>query len=201
MKKYIKNFLIMINVLLVSFAGCLFMQTLLKTETFIPSFFILSVLVVSLVTDGYVFGVLSALISVLAVNFAFTFPFFEFNFTIHENAVSAAIMIVVTLVTSTLVTQVKKQRAIKEETEREKMRANLLRAISHDLRTPLTAIYGAGSTLSDNYDILSAKDKKELLSGIKDDSKWLIRMVENLLSITKMDASGIEITKIPIVLE
>ena len=167
MKKYSKNFLITLLILLISFAGSLFMQNLLKTEAFIPSFFILSVLVVSLVTDGYVFGIFAALISVLAVNFAFTFPFFEFNFTIHENAVSAVIMIVVTVVTSTLTTQIKKQRAAKDETEREKMRANLLRAISHDLRTPLTAIYGAGSALSNNYDILSEADKKELLARIR----------------------------------
>ena len=201
MNKTLKNILITLSILIISFAGSLFMQTLLKTDAFVPSVFILSVLLVSLLTDGYIFGILAALLSVLSVNFAFTFPFFEFNFTIHENAVSAIIMIVVTTVTSTLTTQLKKHRVIKDETEKEKMRANLLRAVSHDLRTPLTSVYGASSTVIDNYDLLTDTDKKELISGIKEDSKWLIRMVENLLSVTKIDSSGVNLVKSPIVLE
>ena len=66
----------------------------------------------------------------------------------------------------------------------EQLRANLLRSISHDLRTPLTSISGnAGILLSSEESIEKAK-RKQLYADIYDDSLWLINLVENLLSIT-----------------
>ena len=76
------------------------------------------------------------------------------------------------------------------ESDTEKMRANLLRAVSHDLRTPLTSIYGACSTVIDNYDSLGREQKVKLLSEACADAQWLNRMVENLLSVTRIDAYG-----------
>ena len=99
-------------------------------------------------------GVAGSVISVLAVNFAFRTPYFAFNFTIPENIFSGVVMLVVSFMTSTLTTRIKKQEQLRMESETEKMRANLLRAVSHDLRTPLTSIYGACSTVIDNYDSL-----------------------------------------------
>ena len=58
--------------------------------------------------------------------------------------------------TSALTTKIKKQEKIKAESEKERMRANLLRAVSHDLRTPLTSIYGASSAIIENYDFLTS---------------------------------------------
>lgn len=89
-----------------------------------------------------------------------------------------------------------KQRLILVESEKEKMRSNLLRAISHDLRTPLTAIIGASSTILENPDILDSSKKTELIGNIKEESQWLIRMVENLLSVTRIDDSS-DVTKSP----
>lgn len=77
------------------------------------------------------------------------------------------------------------------------MRANLLRAVSHDLRTPLTTIYGAGSALLENGAEFSDEQRSKLLSGIKEDSQWLCRMVENLLSVTKLDGDNVKIVKTP----
>ena len=104
--------------------------------------FMLAVFVTSMYTDGYLWGVLASLASVLAVNFAFFTPYFAFNFTLPENLFSGLVMLAVSIMTSTLTTRVKKQEQLRMETEREKMRANLLRAVSHDLRTPLTALSG-----------------------------------------------------------
>lgn len=172
-----------------------------NTTSLIPAIFVLAVFLVSLVTQGYIYGITSALISVLAVNFAFNFPYFKFNFTMPENLVSAIIMIIVTLITGTLTTIIKRQEALKAEGEMERMRANLLRAVSHDLRTPLTTIYGSSSTILDNYDSLTEIQIKKMLQGIKEDSEWLSRMVENLLSITRLDAGNVKIIKVPTVLE
>lgn len=74
------------------------------------------------------------------------------------------------------------------EIERERFRNTLLRSISHDLRTPLTGIAGATSTILDNYEHLDDGIKKRLLEGMGEDVQWLIRLVENLLSMTRLEA-------------
>ena len=71
--------------------------------------------------------------------------------------------------------------------EQEKNRANLLRSISHDLRTPLTSISGNADILLSTSGQLTEEIKQELYTGIYDDSQWLMGLVENLLAITRMD--------------
>ncbi len=78
------------------------------------------------------------------------------------------------------------QNEILVAAEKEKMRGNLLRAVSHDLRTPLTGILGASSALLENETKLDGEMKTKLVRDIKEDSEWLIRMVENLLSVTRI---------------
>lgn len=81
------------------------------------------------------------------------------------------------------------------ETHKEKLRSNLLRSISHDLRTPLASILGSTSTLIDNYEKLDDTIKKELLNNIYDDTDWLTRSVENILSMTRIDEGEFKIKK------
>lgn len=69
----------------------------------------------------------------------------------------------------------------------EQLRANLLRSISHDLRTPLTSISGSAGILLSSGDTLDEKNKKQLYTDIYDDSLWLINLVENLLSVTRIE--------------
>ena len=89
------------------------------------------------------------------------------------------------------------QRLMQIESEKEKMRSNLLRAISHDLRTPLTCISGASSTILESGDSLDKQTHDKLISSIKDDSQWLIRMVENILSVTRINEGTMNVTKMP----
>ena len=72
------------------------------------------------------------------------------------------------------------------EAEKEKLRANLLRAVSHDLRTPLTSMIGASSSYLENETTLSSPEKRDLVSHIYEDANWLLHMVENLLSVTRI---------------
>ena len=69
--------------------------------------------------------------------------------------------------------------------QKEQLRANLLRAISHDLRTPLTSISGNASNFLSNGDKMDAETKRQLFTDIYDDSMWLINLVENLLSVDR----------------
>lgn len=201
MKQYVNDFLKTMIILIISFVACLFMQDIFEIEHLIPAIFTVSVFLITLLTHGYIYGVCAALVSVLAVNYAFTFPYFKFNFTIPENLFSAVIMLTVTLITSALTTKIRKHEKMMAETEKEKMRANLLRAISHDLRTPLTTIYGSSSAIIENYDKLSKEQQLELISGIREDASWLTHMVENLLSVTRIDGKGLNLVKTSIVLE
>jgi len=81
------------------------------------------------------------------------------------------------------------------EMEREKLRSNLLRAISHDIRTPLAGIAGSAGTLLGEGNLISKEVKKELIKGIYDDAEWLNRLVENLLSITKIESGEVQVEK------
>lgn len=200
-KHMLWNTFITVFILAACLGVSLFVHKVFDTQTLIPEIFTLAVFLISIVTDGYFYGIAASLVGVLAVNYAFTFPFLKFNFRITENLVSATIMLIVTVMTSTLAVNVKRSEKMKAESEKEKMRANLLRAISHDLRTPLTTIYGASSTILDEYDSIPKEQRIQLLNGIKEDSQWLIRMVENLLSVTRIDGGGVKIVKSPVVLE
>ncbi|MBQ9987543.1 MAG: sensor histidine kinase KdpD [Erysipelotrichales bacterium] len=69
----------------------------------------------------------------------------------------------------------------------EQLRANLLRTISHDLRTTLTSISGNATTLLSNYQLLDDQTRIQMFTDIYDDSQWLINLVENLLSVTRLE--------------
>lgn len=94
-----------------------------------------------------------------------------------------------------------KQSQINFERERERMRSNFLRAISHDLRTPLTGILGASSALLENIGKIDEEKQKKLLTDIKEDSQWIIQLVENLLSVTRIGEGAMNLNKTPEALE
>ena len=75
----------------------------------------------------------------------------------------------------------------------EQLRANLLRSISHDLRTPLTSISGNADTLLHSYAVLDEQTRKQIFTDIYDDAQWLTGLVENLLSITKIADGSVKL--------
>ncbi len=197
----IKNSLITVSLLGFSFAVSLLFQYIFEVQEHITTVFVFAVFLISFFTKGYIYGILGAFIGTIAVNYAFTFPYFVLNFTIPVNLISGIVMIVISILTSALTTQLKFHEATKAEMERERMRSNLLRAISHDLRTPLTTIYASSTTLIENKTTMSDAQKEKIVVGIKEDSEWLVRMVENLLSVTRIDSGQVKIIKTPTVLE
>ena len=158
--------------------------------------YILTVIMISYHTDKYRYGILAAICSVFFINL-FTYPFFVFNFAVSGYPLTFLFMYFISILTSATTFRLKEQaRRIKNdedlimEAEKEKLRANLLRAVSHDLRTPLTSIIGASSSYLDNEETLSAEEKRRLVSQISEDADWLLHMVENLLSVTRITDSG-----------
>ena len=147
-------------------------------------------------TSGYLFGLIAAVLGVIGVNYVFTYPYMAFNFTISGYPLTMFTFLVVSLVTSTLTTKTKEQDRLRMENEKVKMRADLLRSVSHDIRTPLTSIMGATSAILENP-ALSPAEQQSLLVDVRDDAQWLIRVVENLLSITRIGNESAKITKEP----
>jgi two-component system sensor histidine kinase KdpD len=188
-------------ILTAAFGISLLLQRIHPSETLVSLVFVLAVFLISVLTRSYLWGILASLSSVLIDNFVFTFPYFAFDFISTDNLISALVMLSVSITTSTLTTQLKAQERMKLEAETEKMRGNLLRAISHDLRTPLTTIYGSCSAIIDNYDSIPKQQQLRLLGEMREDSESLVRMVENLLSVTRVDDETVLVRKTDTVLE
>ena len=168
----------------------------------ISMIYVLAVALIARYSSGYLPGILASVISVFIVNAVFTYPYGKLNFTMAGYPLTFLGFLSVSIITSTTTTHLKSQaRQIQEqerlllEADKEKMRANLLRAISHDLRTPLTAIIGSSSTYLENGEELSEKERNALVSGIHEDAHWLLNMVENLLTVTRIDADTASVVK------
>lgn len=151
-------------------------------------------------TTGYFYGIAASLVSVVAVNYLFTYPYFRVNFTLTGYPITFLFTLAISIMVSALTTRMKEQTEVLLErekllmdAEKEKMRANLLRSISHDLRTPLTGIIGNSTTYIDNEKTLDDAEKLQLVEHIREDSNWLLNMVENLLSVTRINQQSMKI--------
>lgn len=188
-------------VMLISFIINQIILTFTDSDTLIPTVFVLGIFLISVKTQGYIISIFCSVLCVFAVNFAFTYPYNAFDLLKPEYVFAAFTMLVISVITGALTTKLKETEKQKSDIEKEKLRANLLRAVSHDLRTPLTSIYGAASAVAENYDNLSREDKISLMEKTREDAQWLCRMVENLLSVTRIDGGEAKIIKSSTVLE
>ena len=191
----LRDFLIFAAIFICALVLCTLLRRSDISDGFASPVFVLAVLLTSRFTNGYLFGTLAAFLSVIGINYIFTFPYWEFNFTMTGYPLTFFVMLCVSLVTCTMTTKIKQQEQFRMESEREKMRANLLRSVSHDIRTPLTSIIGSTSAILETPD-LSLEQQHQLLEDVRDDAQWLVRVVENLLSITRM-GEDTRITKQP----
>ena len=187
--------------------------------------FTLAVACISLLSPGYVPGILASVLSAVAINVFFMYPYARFNLTLTGYPVAFISFVCIACIVSTLTSRVKLQatearrreqhtrqlfeqnqalieekRKIELEAAREAIRGNILRAVSHDLRTPLTAISGAASVLLENAEARSEQDVY-LMRDIRENADWLTAMVENLLSVTRIQQIDTHLNKTPEVLE
>lgn len=183
-------------IFLCAVAMCALLRLSNSGDGFASPIFILAVLLISRLTTGYLYGLVAALLGVACVNYVFTYPYLALNFTLSGYPLSFLAFLAVSIITSTLTSQAKQQQELRVENEKEKMRANLLRSVSHDIRTPLTSIVGATSTILETP-TLSPAEQRELLVDVRDDAQWLIQVVENLLSITRIGSTPACLRKEP----
>ena len=168
------------------------------SESNIIMVYILGVLITAVITTRQVYSMVSSIVSVFVFNFLFTEPRYTFFAYEKDYPVTFITMLVAAFLTSSLAMRLKKQTEETAQAEmaaqKEQLRADLLRSISHDLRTPLTSISGNSSNLLANGEKFDEETKRELYWDIYDDSMWLINLVENLLSVTKIEDGRLNIT-------
>ena len=201
-KRLLRNWLILTAPLGIACLVCAMLHKVADSDFYVSLIFVLAVTAISLLTDGYFYGIIAAVLSVIGTNYAFTYPYMKLNFSIYDYPITFITMLAVSLVISTLTTSAKESERIRHEAQQAQLRSNLLRAVSHDLRTPLTSIIGSISTVMDEGEHLSLEEQRLLLGDAKADAEWLVRMVENLLSITRMsDKEQVCITRSPELVE
>lgn len=165
------------------------------TETYM-----IGVLLVSLTTLEFIWGILASISSALCIHFFYANLIFSSNFSWNSRVYTLLLLLSVTILTKILGSHAKLQHKATHEkaqnseeyqrvtpnNDSEKKRNNLLRAISHDLRAPLSGIVGASSVLLDSEDLIPPEKARALLSGIQEDAGWLLCIAENILSITRI---------------
>ncbi len=181
-------------------ASFLYQQIVPENSANVALFYILALVAIARWTVGYGYGIACTLFSVIAINYLFTYPYYKINFTLTGYPITFLLVGGITLILCTMTTHMTLQSEMIAEREKqlaeaemEKMRANLLRAISHDLRTPLTGIIGNSSLFLESQADLSATEQRKIMTNIYEDSNWLLNMVENLLSVTRIQGDSLSI--------
>ena len=185
-----RNTAVCIGILAAATGLCFLLRLLDDSDVYVALIFELAVVLVSRFTSGYFYGLLASVVGVIGVNYIFTYPYFAFNFTISGYPLTFLVMLAVSIVVSALTTQIKQQEKLRAEAEKEKMRSNLLRAVSHDIRTPLTSIVGGVNAILDSGDRMTPETQTALLTDIRTEAQWLVGVVENLLSVTRISGAS-----------
>ena len=194
-----KDVLLAVVMYLVAVMGCLLLRSFdpHNDTSYVAMVFLLDVFLTAYWTSGYLLGVIVAIVGVFSVDIIFTYPFWHISFTLTGFPLTFLVMMTISILTATVTSRAKQTEAIRREAEREKMYADLLRAVSHDIRTPLTGIVGATNVLLEQENTLTSEQRHELIRNANEEAQWLIRIVENLLSITRMGGDEAKVNKTP----
>lgn len=193
----VRNILVCMLFLAISTGMGILFQRMRLSEPNIMMVYLLGVMFIAVMTQRKVYSIISSIISVLSFNYFFTVPYYNLKAYSDDYPVTFLTMFICAFITSSLAIEVKVQTEQASEAaaraENERLRSNLLRSISHDLRTPLTSISGNAAILMTNADDMDAKERNGIYENIYDDSIWLIDLVENLLAVTRFENGTMEL--------
>ena len=159
--------------------------------------FLLDVFLTALLTEGFFFSLIISIFAVLSVDYIFTPPYWNVSFTLSGFPLTFLVTMTISVVTGIVTSRAKQMDEVRREAELERMHGNLLRAVSHDIRTPLTGIVGATNVLLEQENTLTPEQRHELIRNANEEAQWLIRIVENLLSITRIGGDEAKVNKTP----
>ena len=184
---------------LVAVMCCLLLRSfdMHNDTSYVAMIFLLDVFLTAYWTDGYLLGIIMAVVGMFSVDIIFTYPFWHISFTLTGFPLTFLVMMTISILTATVTSRAKQTEQVRREADREKMYADLLRAVSHDIRTPLTGIVGATNVLLEQDGGLTQEQRQQLLRSTNEDAQWLTRIVENLLSITRISSEEAKVKKEP----
>ena len=119
--KILKNIIITAAMLAAATAICFILRPLVPTDTHVPLIYVLAVLCVSRLTEGYFYGVLASMVAVVGVNYIFTYPYFQVDFTVTGYPLTFIVMLTVSISVSALTTQIKMQEQERLKAEKERI--------------------------------------------------------------------------------
>ena len=183
----LKNAAITAGILAASSAVCFVIQLVTSEDFCAVAVFILGAAFTARFTEGYLWGILSSVAGTVLVNWAFTEPFYVLNASVEKYPLTFVSLLTASVMINMLTTRLRRQSELKVIAEKEKMRADLLRSVSHDIRTPLTSISGAAETYLGSRELLSEQTKTQLVTDIRREADRLTHMIENIFVITRMD--------------
>ena len=194
-----KDVLLAMGIYLGAVMCCLLLRTfdMHNDTSYVAMIFLLDVFLTAYWTDGYLLGIIMAVVGVFSVDYIFTYPFWHISFTLTGFPLTFLVMMTISILTATVTSRAKQTEQVRREADREKMYADLLRAVSHDIRTPLTGVVGATNVLLEQDGVLTREQRLQLLRSTNEDAQWLIRIVENLLSITRISSEEAKVKKEP----
>jgi two-component system sensor histidine kinase KdpD len=141
----------------------------------------------------------TALLSALAFDFFFIPPKYSFTILDPKHLVTFAVMLFVAVTTSGITERARRHadeaHRAEAKAQTERLRSLLLSSVSHDLRTPLAAIMGAASTMLDDEATLADATRRELTQTVYDEASRLHRLLTNLLYLTRLESSTVELRK------
>lgn len=204
MNNNLKNALIVAGILFLATSVSVLIVPLGVGSENIILIYILTVLFATVLTKSYIFGTVSVIASFFLFNYFFTEPRGSFRVNSIYDVQLLAFFMVTALVAGNIMSRLQHQTELTEKmmTEQEKLyqereeiqvamkgeklRNTLLRAVSHDLRTPLTALQGESTMLDEKYEELSVTERKKLARDIREETVWMGNLVENILNMTRI---------------
>jgi two-component system sensor histidine kinase KdpD len=150
---------------------------------------------------GYGPSLLAATLSAVCFDFFFIPPRFAFAPSDLKSIVTLLVMVIVAVVISGLTQRTRRQQRTAQarelQIETERMRSSLLSAVSHDLRTPLATIFGAGTELLEDGAELASAEREGLIQAIVEEAAHLDQLLTNLLEVARLDGKPIAIRRRP----